>query len=589
MTNFYAICLTILSCGLMSSCGNQSFSTTSVSQIQTKEVNTKKTSIVAKLKENAQLPVEERIALYYQLKEDTTALYDFSNETELTLYGYSFLWENNLIDAIAIFKLIITEFPNSANAYDSMGEAYLQAKDSTKALQFYEKSLQMNPDNFYAEDVIQKVKFPTIKPLTTQEKFSKVYSKKDYETDLDQLGQKLLAVHPHALKFITKDKFLKNIESKKTLITDKTTYAEFAWHCNSIIASIGCSHTAPSNMQNDYHVFSILPLGKSFPFQVRWIKKQLFVVNPMNNADKVSVKDEILNINGIETANLISDIYDHIPAQANIQTYKKQRFNTYFAALIPYALGLPDAFEIVVKGKNGSIKLHKAKKMATELYDPSINRCSDDLCLEILEDKTAVLTISSFNYYEWNNYPVFKSFLDSSMKVIENKKIENLIIDVRYNGGGSQYPSIYLLQHLMDKPFTYYSKAEFEGKTDKIYGEEMFHPVENRFKGKVYFLIDGNGNSTTGHFMSLVKAHHLGIIVGEELGSNHFCSAGQTLFRLKNSKLVVSSANNTHVSTATMLADKKGILPDFFVTQSLDDYLNNVDAVKDYTLKLIRK
>jgi C-terminal processing protease CtpA/Prc len=147
--------------------------------------------------------------------------------------------------------------------------------------------------------------------------------------------------------------------------------------------------------------------------------------------------------------------------------------------------------------------------------------------------KTAVLTISSFNYYEWNNYPVFKSFLDSSMLIINNKKIKNLIIDVRYNRGGSQYPSIYLLQHLMDKPFTYYSKAEFEGKTDKIYGEEIIYPLENRFKGKVYFLIDGNGNSTTGHFMSLVKVHNLGTIIGEELGSNQFCTAGQKLCRLK--------------------------------------------------------
>ncbi|MBK7027690.1 MAG: hypothetical protein IPH45_00020 [Bacteroidales bacterium] len=299
------------------------------------------------------------------------------------------------------------------------------------------------------------------------------------------------------------------------MITDKTNYAEFAWHCNAIIASIGCSHTAPSNMQNDYHLFSILSLEKSFPLQVRWVNKQLFVVNPMNNADKVSLTDEILSINGIETAYLMSDIYDHIVAQANIQTYKNQHFNTYFAALIPYALGLPDVFEIVVKGKNDPIKLHKAQKMATELYDPSINSCSNDLCLEILEGKTAVLTISSFNYYEWNNFSVFKSFLDSSIKIIENKKIENLIIDVRYNRGGSQYPSIYLLQHLMDKPFSYYSKAEFEGKTDKSYGEEIFHPVENRFKGKVYFLIDGNGNSTTGHFMSLVKVHNLGTIIGE--------------------------------------------------------------------------
>ena len=516
-------------------------------------------------------------------------LYDFENETELTLYGYSFLWENNLIDAIPIFGLVISEFPNSANAYDSMGEAYLQAKDRTKALQFYEKSLLMNPDNFYAEDVIQKIKFPNIKPLTAKEKFSKVYGKKDYIADLDQLGQKLLTIHPQALKFITKEQFWKNIESKKSLITEKTTYAEFAWHCNEIIASIGCSHTASSTMQNDYHEFSILPIANSFPLQVRLVSKQLFVVNPMNNSDKVKVKDEILSINGIETKKLISNIYDHISSQANIQTYKTQRFNTFFAALIPYALGLPKVFEIVVKENNGSIKLHKAKKMANELYDPTINSCLSDLCLEIVEEKTAVLTISSFNYYEWNNYSVFKSFLDSSMRVINSKKIKNLIIDVRYNRGGSQHPSIYLLQYLMDKPFTYYSKVESEGKTTKTYGEENFHPLDNRFKGKVYFLIDGNGRSTTGHFMSLVKVHNLGTIIGEELGSNQFCTAGQTLFRLSNTKLVVSSANNTHVSTATELPDEIGILPDFFVTQSIDDYLNKVDAVKDYTLKLIRK
>jgi len=341
-------------------------------------------------------------------------------------------------------------------------------------------------------------------------------------------------------------------------------------------------------MQNDYHEFSMLPIEKSFPLQIRWVNKQLFVVNPMNNSDKVKVKDEILSINGVETAILISDIYEHIAAQAHIQTYKTHHFNTYFAALIPYALGLPNTFEIVV-ANNGSIKLHKAQKIATELYDPSVNSCLKDLCLEILDGKTAILTISSFNYYVWDTYPVFKAFIDSSMNIINTKKIENLIIDVRYNRGGSQHPSIYLLQHLMDKPFTYYSKAEFEGKTDKIYGEEIIYPLENRFKGKVYFLIDGNGNSTTGHFMSIVKAHNIGTIIGEELGSNQFCTAGQTLCRLNNTKLVISVANNTHISTATKLPDETGILPDFFVTQSIDDYLNKVDVVKNYTLELVRK
>lgn len=589
MTNIKAIYLIMLSFYMFFACGIKPLSNTSVSHLQQSDVKTKKLSVVEKLKENSHLPIADRISLYYKLKKENSELYDFANETELTLYGYSFLWANNLTDALAIFKLIIVEFPNSANAYDSMGEAYLQAKDSSNALQNYEKALLMNPDNFLAEDIIQQIKFPNIKPLTVKEKFSKVYSQNEYIADLQQLGQKLLAVHPHALKFITKEQFWKNIEAKKSLITEKTTYPEFAWHCNAIIASIGCSHTASSSMQNNYHEFAILPLEKTFPLQIRWVNKQLFVVNPMNNSDKVKVKDEILSINGVETAKLISDIHDYIPAQANIQTSKNQHFNTYFASLIPYALGLPTTFEIVVKGNNEAIKLHKAQKMARELYDPSENRCSKNLCLENLDDKTAILTISSFNYYEWDSYPVFKSFIDSSMNIINNNKIKNLIIDVRYNGGGSQYPSIYLLQHLMDKPFTYYSKAEFEGKTDKIYGEEIIYPLENRFKGKVYFLIDGNGKSTTGHFMSLVKAHNLGTIIGEELGSNQFCTAGQLLCRLNHTKLVVSVANNTHISTATKLPYEKGIIPDFYVTQSIDEYLNKVDVVKDYTLKLIRK
>lgn len=588
MIRLPVIYILVVCCFLFVACGSKPIAPTAVNQSEPDKIQTRKLSIVTKLKENDHLPVAERIALYHQLKKEKPALYDFANETELTLYAYSFLWGNNLTDAIAIFKLIIAEFPNSANAYDSMGEAYLQAKDSSQALQNYEQSLRMNPDNFHAEDVIEQIKNPKSKPLPAGEKFTKLYAKNDYWEDLDQLGRKLLAIHPHALKFISKDQFWKNIESKKALITEKTTYAEFAWHCNAIIASLGCSHTASSNMQNEYHEYAMLPVAKSFPLKVRWVNKQLFVVGPMNNSDQVKVKDEILSVNGVETATLISDIFDHIPAQANIQTFKAQHFNTYFAALIPYALGLPNSFEIVVKGKLGAVQLHKAERIATELYDASLNSCLKDLCLEIIDESTAVLTIASFNYYEWDSYPVFKAFIDSSMNIINNKKLTNLIIDVRYNRGGSQYPSIYLLQHLLDKPFTYYSKAEFEGKTDKIYGEELVYPVGNRFKGKVYFLIDGNGNSTTGHFMSLVKSHHLGTIIGEELGSNHFCTAGQMLTRLNNTKLVVSVANNTHISTATELPVEKGVLPDYYISQSIDEYLNKVDAVKNYTLKKIK-
>ena len=590
MNNLYVTCLTILSFCLFSACGNHLNTTNTNNQLQPNEVNTKKLSIVEKLKENSHLPVKERIALYHKLKANHFDSYDFGNETELTLYGYSFLNENNLIDALAIFELITVEFPNSANSFDSLGEAYLLAKDSTKAIQNYEKSLLMNPENFHAEDVIQSIKYPSVKPLTTQEKFSKIYSKEYYIADLDQLGQKLLAIHPYPFKFISKEQFWKNIETKKSLITEHTTYAEFAWHCNAIIASLGCSHTTSSTMQNAYHEFGIVPLEKTFPLQVRLIDGKLFVVNPMNNTNKIKIKDEISTINGIETPKLISDIFQHISAQANSETFRRQKFNTSFALMIPYTLGLPKTFEVQLKGSNESIMLKKPVNFASEWYDQAAINCPNNLCFDIVDKNTAILTISTFNYYDWNNeHLVFNAFIDKSIQELHNKKIKNLIIDVRYNGGGSQYPSIYLLQHLVDKAFIYYSKSEFEGKTETFYGEGVFQPNLNRFKGKVYFLIDGNGTSTTGHFMSLVKSLNLGTIIGEELGSNQFCTAGQTLCRLKHTKLVVSIANNVHISSATNLPDDIGIRPDFYVTQNIDEYLNSVDAIKEFTLKLIRK
>jgi tetratricopeptide (TPR) repeat protein len=62
--------------------------------------------------------------------------------------------------SLEIFKLIAEQFPHSANAYDSLGEAYLALGDKEKSLSHYEKSLAMNPDNFGAEDQIERIQYP---------------------------------------------------------------------------------------------------------------------------------------------------------------------------------------------------------------------------------------------------------------------------------------------------------------------------------------------------------------------------------------------------------------------------------------------
>ena len=534
-----------------------------------------KVSIAQTLQEQERLTVAERIALYHKLKKENPSGYNFENEDEMTMFGYKYLWNNQPHEALEIFKLIVEEFPNSSNPYDSLGEAYLAVGDTLMSLKNYGISLRLNPDNFNAEDQIERIKFPDRKPITAKEKFAKTYGRKAYVEDLQQLGKKLLEVHPNALKFIGETNFWKTIEEKKSLITDETTFAQFAWHCSEIIANINCSHTSVGSFSFESEM---LPNTFRFPLQTRLINGKLYVIDALTNSDKVSIKDEIIAINDFPVSTLITDIYKHIQSQGYAETTKYQEFNLWSTVIIPYALNFPEKYNIQVKGKPQSIELDQASGMVVPYQDNSIPFCGKDLCLEIKQGKnTAVMTLYSFNYYPWNNLDEYKQFVDESFKKIKESQVENLIIDLRFNGGGSAESSIYLLKYLSKTPFAYLNG----------YGTQQ--PFKDGYDGKLFFLIDGHGKSTTGHFMALTKTLNLGTIIGEELGSNQFCTAGQTVLRLSNTKMVYYVANTTSRLADINLSDEKGILPDHTIFQDIDDYLNKVDAVKEFTFELIAK
>jgi tetratricopeptide (TPR) repeat protein len=50
-------------------------------------------------------------------------------------------------EAIEIFKLSVEAYPQSYNAYDSLGEAYMDNGDKELAIKNYQKSLELNPGN----------------------------------------------------------------------------------------------------------------------------------------------------------------------------------------------------------------------------------------------------------------------------------------------------------------------------------------------------------------------------------------------------------------------------------------------------------
>jgi tetratricopeptide (TPR) repeat protein len=73
--------------------------------------------------------------------------------------GYALLYELREVDkAIGLFKLNVSLYPKSFNAYNSLAESYLVKGDKELAVTNYETSLQLNPANQKAKDQLQKLK-----------------------------------------------------------------------------------------------------------------------------------------------------------------------------------------------------------------------------------------------------------------------------------------------------------------------------------------------------------------------------------------------------------------------------------------------
>lgn len=90
--------------------------------------------------------IEETLAKYHQLKTEQPEAYNFA-ESELNQLGYQLLNHGKAKEAVAIFKLNAEAYPQSANVYDSLADAYKAAGDSTLVIRCYEKVLELLPSN----------------------------------------------------------------------------------------------------------------------------------------------------------------------------------------------------------------------------------------------------------------------------------------------------------------------------------------------------------------------------------------------------------------------------------------------------------
>jgi CubicO group peptidase (beta-lactamase class C family) len=110
-----------------------------------------------------------RFAFVMNARGAAQALNEFSSELvsgaipeqALNTAGYRLLRENQVADAIAVFRRNVELHPASANVYDSLGEAYAAAGDTARAIASYEKVLTIDPQSDNARAALAKLRAAT--------------------------------------------------------------------------------------------------------------------------------------------------------------------------------------------------------------------------------------------------------------------------------------------------------------------------------------------------------------------------------------------------------------------------------------------
>jgi tetratricopeptide (TPR) repeat protein len=95
---------------------------------------------------------------YAAWRADPVHKYADDAEARVNSLGYTLLSEKRLDAAIDVFRLNAEAFPESANAHDSLGEAYAARGDREAAIRSYEQALRLEPASSSAADALRRLR-----------------------------------------------------------------------------------------------------------------------------------------------------------------------------------------------------------------------------------------------------------------------------------------------------------------------------------------------------------------------------------------------------------------------------------------------
>lgn len=472
-----------------------------------------------------------------------------------------------------------------------------------------------------------RVSKPAFNP---DQKYAPAALRKDY-----QLFRHILEdLHPSLYWYTSRDSMNYFFDKGYARLTDSMTEPQFRTVLSYVIAKVDCGHTSVRYSKRYGKYLDTARLSQ-FPLIMKFWKDTMVVVVNLNRRDSLLKRGTIIeSINGWTAPRLRDTLFNYFVTDGYNLTGKYQYLSSgfNFSSWYQQVIGFSDSFTI---GYLDTAKVLQETRIA--LYDPkadtlrrarpfpgrpapepgrrkpapgrrSRKKRERFLTRNLQLDSATNTAFMTLNTFENGNRLV--RFFHRSFRTLDEKKVSNLVIDVRSNGGGDATNSTLLTRYIIDKKFkvadslyairrasrydkyigksflydilmTVVSRKRADGKYHFGYFEHRhYSPVQkHHFNGQVYILTGGNSFSATCLFAGALKGQKNVTLVGEETGGGYYGNTAWMIpdvtlpvtgirFRLPRYRLVVNSSREKN---------GLGVLPDVSAPPSVEAILKGLD------------
>ncbi len=380
----------------------------------------------------------------------------------------------------------------------------------------------------------------------------------------------------------------------------------------------------------------------TLPFRYKIIGQEIFVVDILDLEQRDFLYTKIVSINHIPSDSILATCYKYTTADDGNIFYKKRYNERIFGQNFDFFFGPCDQYELIaITPKNDTIR--KKIKGITDYEAIMKETQSKPLdCLYDVKNNLAKLQINTFQYRGiLESGQNFHDFIDVFFIEVRKKKIENIVIDLRENWGGSSLLAMGLFAYLspvdfnwVDYSLTYLDGSEafakhsqhpdghynFFKNHDTIRMEDFklkvingldskpiqsstkipFGPKKkikdiskNKFYGNIFILTSGITFSAGSVFASKCAQLEKVKIIGEPTGgaSGQFCGGGYLIVSLPHSEFKFElPIMERHFAIPDERADPKTPLkPDFMIKKDIHTFISNIDPEMEKVYELIQE